>query len=239
MTSQAAEADGYERAATSKFRLARFGLFLDLIDSIPTTDRPLRILDVGGVESYWKDKRPLISRPTEITLANLDDRPVTGPGFVSLRANACDMRQFSDGSFDVVHSNSVIEHVGQWSNMMAMANEIRRIAPNYFVQTPYFWFPIEPHARTPFLHWLPESLKFRIVMATQCGPYWSKAATVDQAMRVIQSATLLDKRMFFALFPDAHIVPEKVWGVTKSLMAIRRVDGYRASRDTLVRYRKI
>jgi len=222
MTVQTAEADGYERAATSKFRLARFGLFLDVINSIPVTDRPLRILDVGGVESYWQDKRSLISRPTEITLANLDDRTATRPGFVSLRANACNMREFADSSFDVVHSNSVIEHVGQWQNMMAMANEIRRIAPNYFVQTPYFWFPIEPHARTPFLHWLPESLKFRIVMARKCGPYWSRAATVDQAMRTIQSAVLLDKSMFSALFPDANIVPERIWGVTKSLMAIRK-----------------
>ncbi|HEY6630840.1 MAG TPA: class I SAM-dependent methyltransferase [Rhizobiaceae bacterium] len=222
MPSRTAVADGHDRTATSKFRLARFGLFLDVINSIPVTARPLRILDVGGLESYWADKRPLISRPTEITLVNLDVLPVTRPGFVSLRADACDMRDFSDGSFDVVHSNSVIEHVGMWSNMMAMANEIRRIAPNYFVQTPYFWFPIEPHARTPFLHWLPESLKFRIVMARACGPYWPKAATVDQAMRDIQSAILLDKRMLSALFPDAKIVPEKICGLTKSLMAIRK-----------------
>jgi hypothetical protein len=221
-TFPAVEIGGYEKAASSRFRLARFSVFLDLIDSIPKADRPLRILDVGGVEAYWSDKRNLIARPVEITIVNLDGGSAARPGFVSLRGNACHMPEFADNSFDVIHSNSVIEHVGQWSNMMAMAKEIRRIAPNYFVQTPYFWFPIEPHARTPFLHWLPESLKFRLVMARKCGPYWSKAATVDEAMRTVQSSTLLDRRMFAALFPDATVVREKFFGMTKSLMAVRK-----------------
>lgn len=222
-TSSAVGIGGYERAAASRFRLARFSVFLDLVNSVPTTDRPLRILDVGGVEVYWTDKRRLIPRAVEITLLNQDDLQfAVKPGFVFLRGNACQMPEFANNSFDIVHSNSVIEHVGQWSNMMSMAQEIRRIAPRYFVQTPYFWFPIEPHARTPLLHWLPESLKFRLVMARKCGPFWSKAATVDEAMRTIQDSSLLDKRMFSELFPDATIISEKFLGMTKSLMAVRR-----------------
>lgn len=220
--SQAIEYSGYEKAASSSFRLARFSIFLDLVSSIPGTERPLRILDIGGVEAYWSDKRHLMARPAEITLLNLDGGGPPKAGFTFCRGNACHMPEFADDSFDVIHSNSVIEHVGQWSNMMAMANEIRRIAPNYFVQTPYYWFPIEPHARTPFLHWLPESLKFRLVMARKCGPYWSKATTVDQAMKTIQSSSLLDRRMFAALFPDASIISEKILGMTKSLMAVRK-----------------
>lgn len=219
------EIDGYEKAASSRFRLARFSYFIDLVKSIPNMDRPLRILDVGGVEAYWSDKRGLIPRPVEITLLNLEPAPSVGVGFFSLQGNGCNMPEFTNNSFDVIHSNSVIEHVGKWADMMLMAKEIRRVAPSYFVQTPYFWFPFEPHARTPILHWLPDSLKFRLVMARKCGPYWSKAATVDEAMRTIQSSQLIDKRMFSALFPDAEIVPEKFLGFTKSLMAIRRYSG--------------
>ncbi len=141
--------------------------------------------------------------------------------FFSLAGDARAMPEFSDNHFDVAHSNSVIEHVGQWKDMMAMAREIRRVAPAYFVQTPYYWFPMEPHSHTLFLHWLPETWRFRVVMARKCGPYWSKAETVDQAMRTIQSSSLLDKRMFRELFPDADVVSEKILGLTKSLMAVR------------------
>jgi hypothetical protein len=187
---------------------------------MPSTERPLRILDVGGVEAYWYDKINLIARPVEITTLNIDAPKAVREGFVSVEGDACHMPQFADQSFDVVHSNSVIEHVGPWVNMMAMANEIRRVAPAYFVQTPYFWFPVEPHARTPFLHWLPESIRFRIVMARKCG-YWTKSLTVDHAMRTIQSASMLDLRMFQTLFPDALIVSERYFGLTKSIMAVR------------------
>jgi hypothetical protein len=207
------------KVGTSRFRANRFQHFLKLINTIPESSRPLRILDVGGWPEYWIDKRPLIERPHEITLLNI--QRFTAAGFESAAGDARSMPEFADNSFDVIHSNSVIEHVGQWKDMMAMANEIRRIAPRYFVQTPYYWFPVEPHARTLALHWLPETWRFRLVMTRKCGPFWSKAESIDQAMRLIQSSTLLDKRMFGALFPDAKIVPEKFYGWTKSLMAIR------------------
>jgi hypothetical protein len=90
----------------------------------------------------------------------------------------------------------------------------------YILQTPYFWFPIEPHARTPLLHWIPESWAYRIVMARKCG-FWSKAETIDQAMRTVQSAKMLDGRQLAVLFPDGKIEREKFLGVTKALMAIR------------------
>lgn len=205
---------------TSAFRLARFHHFIDVVDSVPDLGRPLRILDVGGWPEYWVDKRPLIKRENEITIINQEVVPA--PGLISLSGDARSMPDFPDQSFDIVHSNSVIEHVGKWTDMMAMANEVRRIGRSFFVQTPYYWFPIEPHARTPILHWLPETWRFRVVMARKCGPFWPKAADVDHAMRVIQSSTLLDKRMFSALFPDATIIPEKIYGLTKSLMAVRK-----------------
>jgi hypothetical protein len=212
---------GEALTVNSDFRLKRFATFLDVIGSIPSSSRPLRILDVGGVEAYWDDKHDLLDRPFEVTLLNTGPVPASRRGFTSLVGNACAMPEFSSNSFDVVHSNSVIEHVGRWSDMMAMANEIRRIAKAYFVQVPYFWFPIEPHCRAPFVHWLPESIRLRIFMAGDCG-FYKRSESVDEAMRMMQDATLLDKRMFKALFPDATIIPEKYLGLTKSLMATRR-----------------
>ena len=215
------ESSGEALTVNSSFRLKRFSQFLNVVQSIPSSNRPLRVLDVGGVEAYWSDKQDLIARPFEVTLLNISPVATTKSTFVSLVGNACSMPEFADNSFDVVHSNSVIEHVGRWTDMMAMANEIRRVARAYFVQVPYFWFPIEPHCRVPLIHWLPESIRLRIFMARDCG-FYKRSETVDEAMRTLQDATLLDKRMFKALFPDAEIVPEKYFGFTKSLMAARR-----------------
>lgn len=219
MTTVDAAKKNVSSSPATNYRLKRFSHFVALVNSFPALARPLRILDIGGTPDYWNDKRSLITRSNEITLLNFDAIPA--PGFESVGGDACSMPEFADNQFDIVHSNSVIEHVGMWRDMMRMANEIRRIAPAYFVQTPYYWFPIEPHARTPFLHWLPSSLQLRLVMNRKLGPFWSKAETVDKGMRTIQAAYLLDKKMFGALFPDARIVSERVFGFIKSLMAIR------------------
>ena len=131
------------------------------------------------------------------------------------------MSEFGDDSFDIVHSNSVIEHVGGWRDMMAMAEEVRRLAPAYFVQTPYFWFPIEPHARTPFLQLLPESMRYRLFLLRRNG-YYPKARDVSHAMLLMQDARLLDRTQMRALFPDAHLQIERAFGLIKSMIAIRR-----------------
>ena len=138
----------------------------------------------------------------------------------SLIGDARDLSLFADMSFNLVHSNSVIEHVGQWQDMKAMADEVRRLAPTYFVQTPYFWFPIDPHNATVFFHWLPESVRVSMLMRRPRWQ-WGQAPDVDTAMRQIQSVTLLDRRMFASLFPDATIHCERFFGLTKSLIAVR------------------
>src|SRR3546814_5246029 len=51
--------------------------------------------------------------------------------------NACDLHQVPDRSFDIAHSNSVIEHVITWDNMKNFARETRRVAAWHYVQTPY------------------------------------------------------------------------------------------------------
>ena len=124
-------------------------------------------------------------------------------------------------SFDVVHSNSVIEHVGRWDDMASMAREVRRLAPRYFVQTPYFWFPIGSLTRDfRCSTGCPSSWRYRILLKRTCG-FWKQRLDVGEATKAVQSALLLDKRQLQFLFPDAQIVAEKFLGFTKSLVAIR------------------
>lgn len=205
----------------NRFRNLRFSWFLELLPKIGSPDRPLKILDVGGTMGFWEPRlSDLPSRPFSVTLLNLDEHPVSDPRFVSVAGDARDLSRYGDDSFDIVHSNSVIEHVGRWPDMMAMANEVRRVAPAYFIQTPAFWFPIEPHCRTAFFHWLPPSWRLSLIMRRSLG-FWPKANTIDEGMRTIESALLVDRRMMGALFPDAEIRNESFYGLTKSFVAIR------------------
>jgi hypothetical protein len=110
-------------------------------------------------------------------------------------------------TFDIVHSNSVIEHVGDWPKMLSMAQEVRRLAPAYFVQTPNYWFPIEPHYKLPLVQYLPNSIR--------------RAVTGDDPDRI----RLLSARQMRRLFADASLWRERVFGMTKSLVAVRSQSG--------------
>ncbi len=51
--------------------------------------------------------------------------------------------------------------------------------------------------------------------------YPNGKATVDAAMHRLHSTVLLDRKMMAEAFPDAALVPEKFFGLTKSWMAIK------------------
>jgi 2-polyprenyl-3-methyl-5-hydroxy-6-metoxy-1,4-benzoquinol methylase len=207
------------------FRAARVAMLRLLIDRTLLEKPKCKILDVGGTYNFWHTWRSEIDwTRTSVTCVNLDPSHASGGKEEELvkmiQGNACDLSKIADREYDILFSNSVIEHVGQWRNMVAMANEVKRVSKRYLVQTPYFWFPIEPHARTPFLHWIPQSWAYRIVMARKCG-FWSKAGTVSQAVQTVQSAQMIDYSQFKELFGDAKIIRERLFGLTKSLIAIK------------------
>ncbi len=205
------------------FRGRRFAGIEAQIREISGKTGRCRIIDVGGREEYWRPLLPVLDEVSaRVTVVNLEKtQPNAGPLFDFAYGDACDLSSYSDGSFDFAHSNSLIEHVGQWSKMQACAAEIRRVAKNYYVQTPYLWFPVEPHFRAPFFAWLPEQTRAKILMRFNLG-YIGRAATLDQAMADVQSINLLDLAQMKALFPDAQIKFERVGGLPKSMIATRQ-----------------
>jgi hypothetical protein len=207
--------------ATNRFRVQRFGLFRPIVDRILANKGTCSILDLGGTPNYWKTfGEDLDWNRVKVCTLNMTSSESTHSGITNIVGDARDVSAFPDLTFDVVHSNSVIEHVGRWDDMASMAREVRRLAPRYFVQTPYFWFPIEPHARFPLFHWMPESLRYRILLKRTCG-FWKQRLDVGAATTAVQSALLLDKQQMQFLFPDAQIIAERFLGLTKSLIAIR------------------
>ncbi|HEX7751720.1 MAG TPA: methyltransferase domain-containing protein [Novosphingobium sp.] len=199
-----------------------------LLDVAKDRPRGLRICDLGGGVAYWERVGLdwLASHDMTVVCVNHDPGELTrdaqraGP-IELVTGDACAMAGYADGSFDVVHSNSVIEHVGTWPRMADFAGEVRRLAPAYYVQTPYFWFPVDPHFyRLPGLHWLPPSLRLKLHRRFRLG--WAPAQpSVDAAMRLVVSNAMLDRTQFRHLFPDAEHRFEFFAGLPKSMIAMR------------------
>jgi hypothetical protein len=210
-------------STANKYRRARVTLLNEMIAAVLKSKPRCRILDIGGTNNFWYTWRDLIDwSVVEVTCVNHNlNHYSSGDQLVTMvEGDARRLDDIADNSFDIAFSNSVIEHVGRWADMAAMAETVQRVAPRYLVQTPYFWFPIEPHARTPLLHWIPESLAYRIVMARKCGS-WEKRDTVGDAVMAIQSNKMLDLRQMQTLFPDAEIRRERAFGLVKSMIAVR------------------
>ena len=131
--------------------------------------------------------------------------------------DACDMPQFADDQFDLVHSNSVIEHVGSYQNMRRFSEETRRVGRAYFVQTPNFGFPIEPHYGMPLVHWLPDTVKIWAFSRFTLG--YAPRCSFEQAR--VDHTKIISAGMLRALFHDAQLQRERFGPLTKSLMAIR------------------
>lgn len=193
----------------NRFRQRRMQKFLELVRS---DGRPVRIIDIGGTAAYWHALPGLYGRSdVEITVVNLGDRELDDKNLHVRQGDARELRQFPDQSFDVVHSNSVIEHVGLWTDMRRMAEEVRRLAPRYFVQTPNVWFPLEPHYRLPFVHWLPEQTRAAIIDRLDRFPFGDERDRFAE----VQKTFLLSVTQMRRLFPDASIERERFAGFTK------------------------
>lgn len=209
----------------SRLRARRLAPLAGLIARVHSQRGKVSILDVGGRETYWKALSPefLEQHDVRITILNLpcdlvgEDSKI----FTYAVGDACDLDQYPDHSFDIVHSNSVIEHVGNWDRIKSFAREVRRLAPNVFVQTPYFWFPIEPHFIKLAHHWLPKPLRTSMWMRFKMGER-GRAKDIDEAMhKVDDEPYLLDMRMFRYLFPDCLIIRERFCLFTKSMVAFK------------------
>ena len=98
-------------------------LFKSLFDRLP---RPLKIMDVGGYQTVWETINLVDQPDMHVTILNLDQEECRYQNVESVTGDARDMRHFCDCEFDIVYSNSVIEHVGTVDQMVKMASEVRR-----------------------------------------------------------------------------------------------------------------
>jgi hypothetical protein len=194
--------------------------FRGIFDLEPGT----RVLDLGGAPAIWEH----ISVPLEITLLNLpggisvgETAVLQGPAlehhtFHIVEGDACNVEQFSDFSFDLVFSNSVIEHVGPLPKQVDFAREVRRLGKSYWVQTPSKWFPIEPHSGLPLYWFYPQWLKAAVVRSwrRRLPGWWAD---------YIEATRVLSRRRMAELFPNGETRVEYFLGLPKSYVSFLRV----------------
>ncbi len=201
---------------TDRLRRRRFEVFLDFVADLP---RPLRILDLGGEEVFWHRMGLTDPGQVRVTLLNRYPVPVQLDGFSAHLGDATAMPEFAGESFDIVFSNSVIEHVGNWEAQQRMADETMRVGRRYFVQTPNRYFPLEPHFLLPFFQFYPLWLRVWLMRRFHLG-WYRPIPDLEVARRHILAHRLLSRAELVALFPGCRIYEEKVAGLTKSLAAM-------------------
>ena len=201
----------------AKFRNQRQKDFEDLFFQNFSKNDPIRILDVGGAAYFW-DTSSLPSLPNiEIVLLNLREEQTTHPKIRSVVGDATNMAEFAENSFDLVFSNSVIEHLYTWENQQKMASEIIRVGKKHFIQTPNRTFPVEAHYAIPFAQYAPKRLLHFFLTKTKVSRLqkWDP----KDAQQYLDEIRLLDLKEMKLLFPDSSMYLEKIFGMVKSISA--------------------
>lgn len=199
----------------SRMRRRRFALFESLAVELPPG---AQILDVGGTPEFWQDIPLVEKKKASVTLLNTESYPETRSDVKLITGDAREMRCFGNREFDVVFSNSVIEHVGDRADQQRMASEIRRVGHRYFIQTPNRYFPLEPHFHVPFFQFFPRALRIALVQRFELG-WMPRRQDYEQAKQEVDQIRLISAADMRALFPDATLYREKICGLTKSVIA--------------------
>jgi hypothetical protein len=199
-------------------RQARMSRFVELMKVKPHQ----RVLDLGGLPKLWR----FVDIPLDITVLNLpsqiiDERTYNAHSFTIMRGDATNLSHVPDNSYDIVFSNSVIEHVGPQEKQAAFAAEARRVGSSYYIQTPSIHFPLEAHTGLPFWWYYPEWVRNKIIAR------W-KRSTPDYA-KFVQGTRVLGKPDLRRFFPDGTIETERVFGFVKSYTVWRTSDCFRSA----------
>lgn len=184
--------------------------------------RDMRVVDLGGTVESWR-RAPV--RPRQVSVVNLFEPgesqedwlvPVTGDATdarVAIKASG------APTDYDLVFSNSLLEHVGGHAKRCDLAAEVHALAEYHWVQTPYRYFPVEPHWLFPFMQFLPVRARIAIAM------HWPLVHTRPTSFAAAKSSVLWTELIGIeelqAYFPKSTIIRERMAGLAKSLTAVR------------------
>jgi len=178
----------------------------------------MSVIDLGGTAEAWL-RAPV--HPMLVHVVNLEPPPQELPAWIRAdQADACSLPSgISNSTYDLVFSNSVIEHVGGHMQRMRFAEAVHKLSGRHWVQTPYRYFPVEPHWLFPGFQFLP------LAVRAQISRRWPLAHTLssswDEGLSEAMSVELLSRAEMTFYFPDSTLRCERMMGAVKSLIAIK------------------
>lgn len=108
-------------------RMAKF-------EAIIEPDSEDSVLDVGGYPGTWT-VRPQLAKVVDcINLheVNFEEDRYPNHRITTSIGDGCSLT-YDNSSYDILFSNSVIEHVGDWEKQQAFANEVRRVGSRLWI----------------------------------------------------------------------------------------------------------
>ncbi len=175
----------------------------------------MRVLDLGGTAVSW---RVLGLRPRSVTLVNLShaEGPYE-PWMDIVQADAC---AGGFGKYDLVFSNSLMEHLGGHARRQQFADVVQESASSWWIQTPYRYFPVEPHWIFPGFQFLP--FRVRLMICQRWNTLHAPASKdMAEAAELVASVELISATEMRTYFPTSEIWFERIAALPKSLVAIK------------------
>jgi len=177
----------------------------------------MSVIDLGGTVETWL-RAPV--QPRTVLVINLQVEPTETPRWITTASgDACQLPPHLSARHDLVFSNAVIEHVGGHQRRLDFARTVEGLADRHWVQTPYRYFPVEPHFLVPGFQFLPLAARAHILRR------WPLVHTrphdLTGALEAALDVDLLSRTEMTYLFPRSKIQAERVLGYPKSLIAVR------------------
>ena len=197
---------------------------LELFNKLMNPTKEMRILDVGAeispnsecniqfIDCYpWKNNVSAINLSSEHISLIKQYYPE-----VDVRVgDGCNL-PWEDKHFDIVYSNAVIEHLGNFERQKKMATEIMRIGKSWFVTTPNRWYPFEFHMRLPFVTWLPRNGYIRFGQVISYNHVKRKYMTGIRR----DSLRLMTAKDLKHCFPTSRIIKQRVTFMAETLICV-------------------
>jgi hypothetical protein len=193
-----------------KSREKKFRLFMELLRPSAETS----ILNVGatgtttGLADQLESSYPYQGNITGggINLNEVTDYQRSFPQVSALMFDGCAL-PFPDKSFDIVYSNAVLEHLPGADLVQRFAAEVQRVGRGWFVTTPNFWYPFDPHYHLPFVQLMSQEAQRGLVQTLGKTPY--------------DYLHLFSKRELRGLFPTSQVIGCRVTFSPETLIAYR------------------